>query len=90
MINKKGEIAKSGMVGKSTKLIYRTACSKYSILFEICEEMFELNEKKELYLEKAIDFLLLFFLRNNFFQTDHRIEIFLFARVFYPQFTTLN
>lgn len=90
MINKKGEIAKSGMVDKKTKLIYRTTCSKYSILFEICEEMFELNEQRELYLEKAVDFLLLFFLRNNFFQTDHRIEIYLFARVFYPQFSTLN
>ena len=60
------------------------------MLIEISKEMFELNEDKELYLEKAINFLILFFERNKHFNNKHRIEIILFARLFYPQFQTLK
>lgn len=67
------EIRRTGIITKNTKIIFRSGCSKYTILVEISKEMFELNEDKELYLEKAVSFLLVFFQRNMFFNNKHRI-----------------
>lgn len=39
------EIAKSGMINKDSKIVFRSACSKYTILVEISKEMFDLNHE---------------------------------------------
>jgi len=45
-------MVKTGIIDKNTKLIFRTNCSKLTVGIELSTETFELNENKELYLEK--------------------------------------
>lgn len=90
MMRSNSEIVKTGFITKNTKLIFRSACSKTAILVELSKETFELNSNRELYLDKMIQFLVVYFSRNLFFGNKHRVEIILYARLFYPEFRTLT
>lgn len=83
-------VRRTGIIGKNTKLVFRSNCAKSTILVEIAVETFQLNEQKELHLEKMIQFLLVFFKRNNAFNNKHRVVILLYARLLYPQFRSLE
>jgi hypothetical protein len=37
-----------------------------------------------------IQFLIIYFNRNNYFNNQHRIEIIFYARLFYPMFNNLT
>jgi hypothetical protein len=67
------EVLKTGFITKNTKLIFRSACAKTAILVELSKETFDLNSTRELYLERMIQFLIIYFNRNQFFNTKHRI-----------------
>ena len=89
MMKSNTTIVKSGIIDKNTKMIFRTNCSKLTIGIEISVESFHLNEKKELYLEKMIEFLEVYIHRMQFFNASHRLTFLLYGKCFYPDFKTL-
>lgn len=52
--------------------------------------MFDLDFYQQMYVERVVELLKVYNLRNSLFQVNHNIEIVLFARMYYPQFHTLN
>ena len=85
-----GDIPKMGILTSSSKVIYRSGSSTHTILIEFTKDMFDLDYYQQMYVERVVELLKVYNLRNNIFQTNHNIEIVLFARLFYPQFKTLN
>ncbi len=73
MLKSNQEILKTGFITKNTKLIFRSGCSKTAILVELSKEAFDLNSNRELYLDRMIQFLIVYFNRNLFFLTKHRV-----------------
>lgn len=85
-----GDIPKMGILTQNTKVIYRTGSSNHTILIEFTRDMFDLDYYQQMYVERVVEFLKVYTLRNSLFQVNHNMEIVLFARMFYPQFKTLN
>lgn len=83
-------IPKRGVISQKTKLIYRTGNCKYTILFELSKETFELDINQETYVEKAVQFMSSLNSRNGMFQNNHKFDILLFGRLYYPQVHSLN
>ncbi len=85
----KSEPVRSGVITKSTHTIFRSQCAQLLLLVEISQEVFQL-EDGELGWERLRRFLNVFMLRNAFLQNSHNIEVFLFCRLEYPQFESIN
>lgn len=85
-----GDIPKMGILTQNTKVIYRTGSASHTILIEFTKDMFDLDFYQQMYVERVVELLKVYTLRNHLFQVNHNIEIVLFARMYYPQFHTLN
>ena len=83
-------VAKTGVIDKNTKIIFRSNCCKLTVGIELSVQTFKLNQNKELYLEKMIEFLYVFLQRNNYFNNTHRLTLMFYGRCFYPKFKTLK
>lgn len=84
------ELIRRGVISSATKVIYRTGCSKYTILLEISKETFEIDLNQETYVERAVQFISAFMARNTMFQNKHRVDVVLYSRLYYPQLKSLN
>ena len=50
LMKNNSEVVKSGLIDNNTKIIFRSACAKSTILIEIAKETFELNSSRQIYL----------------------------------------
>ncbi|KAL4491309.1 hypothetical protein ABPG72_021695 [Tetrahymena utriculariae] len=87
---KDNKIVYSGFITSQTKKIYRSQSSRYSVLIEINKEIFEFDGYGEIYWEKVYKFLRVFFSRCQYFNANHNLDIILYGRLFYPQFSSLE
>jgi len=90
LISKSGDAIHSGIVTERTKFVFRTLSSRYYILIEISKEMCECNINGELYLEKAMKTIKALMQRMDVLHTHHKLVFILSARLFYPQFKSLE
>lgn len=83
-------VAKFGIIDKNTKVIFRSNCCKLTIGIQLAVQTFQLNEDKQLYIEKMIEFLYVLLQRNHYFNNAHRVTLIFYARCFYPRFKSLK
>ncbi|CAD8209628.1 unnamed protein product [Paramecium octaurelia] len=84
------EYAYTGIITEETNIVYRSLESKMAILIELSSETFKDDAIGEIALESMQKFLKVYYLRNQSLMTNHKLEIIIYARIYFPEIRTVD